>query len=92
MAVVDSGVGGLPFPPFNIDSPLQGSVALTVAAAAVQPGRAFRINCTVAGNVVVTMADGSSETIAAAVGYTILPFAVTVVASATATATYANLK
>jgi hypothetical protein len=30
--------------------------------------------------------------IAAAVGYTILPFAVTVVASATATATYANLK
>lgn len=91
---IDSGGGGLQSSPFNIDAPLQGSLAMTAGGSAVAPARAFRINCTVAGNVVVTLADGSSETIAAPVGYSIYPFAVTQVVSAgtTATATYANLK
>ena len=58
------------------------------------PGRSIRINCTVAGNVSLTLPDGSIEIIPVSVGYQTFPFAVTQinVSGTTATATYANLK
>jgi hypothetical protein len=91
MAVVNSGAA-LQADPFNIDAPVQGAIALTAAGPSVAPGRAFVVNATAAGNVTITFADGSSHVIAAPVGYSVYPYAVTDVTASTATATYANLK
>jgi hypothetical protein len=76
----------------NWDEGYQGVAAFTVAGAAVSPGRAVAVNCTVAGNVTFTFADGSSLQVPVATGLTILRFAVTGASAATATATYAVLK
>jgi len=72
---------------------ITNSVALTVGANPVAAGRMLRVNCTTAGNVVVTLSGGSTETIAVTTGYAMYPFAVTQVVSAgtTAVAAYANL-
>lgn len=55
-------------------------------------GRLFIVNCTVAGNVTVTLLGDTNHTIPVAVGYSVFPYSVTnvVVADTTATATYAN--
>jgi hypothetical protein len=78
--------------PETWDSGYQGAVAFTVAGAAVSPGRAVAVNCTVAGNVTFTFADTSSLTVPVATGLTILRLSVTGASAATATATYAVLK
>ena len=72
---------------------VQGSVPVAVDAD-VTPGRQLKINCSVAGNVSVTFADGSVDSLSVGVGTTILPWAVKKVngAGTTATATYSNLK
>jgi hypothetical protein len=69
----------------------RGVVAF-VADAAVVHGRRLAVKCTVAGNVNVTLLDGSTETVPVLVGLTLLPLAVVKVNSATttATATYSN--
>lgn len=72
------------------DQPIRGFVALTAGGSAAPMGRLFVVNCTVAGNVVVVMQDGSSHTIAVEEGYSAFPYQVRSVTSATATATYAN--
>lgn len=75
---------------------IQRSVTMTAsdaASAVIAPGTLFRITCTVAGNVTVLLEDGTTEVIAAALGYFTLPYRVVRVNSTgtTATATYANL-
>ncbi|MDR9846994.1 hypothetical protein [Herbaspirillum huttiense] len=72
---------------------VQGSAAVAVDTD-VTPGRQLKINCTVAGFVSVTFADGSTDTISVGTGTSILPWAVKKINSAgtTATATYSNLK
>ncbi len=80
--------------PIPIEEPgIRDTKALTAGGLPVAPGAMFRINCTVAGNVVVTLESGVDETIAAVVGYLVLPYRVIAVKSSgtTATATYANL-
>lgn len=72
------------------NQPIRGFVALTAGGGDAAKGRLFIVNATVAGNVVITALDGSTHTIAVAVGYSAFPYAVKNVASATATATYAN--
>ena len=56
--------------------------------------RAVRINCTTAGNVSLTYADGSTDVIPIAAGLNYLAGAVTTVNSVgtTAVATFANMK
>lgn len=70
------------------------------SATPVTPGtstsarRSIGIVCTVAGNVELTLTGGSKIVIPVAVGFTMLPFQVTLVSSGantTATATYFNL-
>lgn len=85
-------------PPSNrvsdwMNQPYTGMFAMTVDST-YAPGRAVRLNCTVAGNVSLLLLDGSTETYVAATGYAVLPLAVTKVASSgtTATCTYAGLK
>ncbi len=72
--------------------PIRGFVAITAGATDYPVGRIFQANCTVAGDVVVRMFNGSTETITLAVGYAAFPYAVrgVTVAGTTATATYAN--
>ncbi len=75
---------------------IQGAVALTAsdaASAMTAPGTLFRVNCTVAGNVVVLLENDTTETIAVPIGYFTFPYRVKRVNSTntTATATYANL-
>lgn len=55
--------------------------------------RGVQIVCTVAGNVSLKMADGSTNVVPVAVGLTILPYSVLGVntSGTTATATYSNL-
>ena len=71
-----------------------GEVVLTAGTADTAPRRALKINCTVAGNVAVLYADGSSGVWPVTIGVQTLPIAITtiVIAGTTATATYANLK
>lgn len=68
------------------------SVYVITPGTAAPHGRVFIVNCTVAGNVTVTLYGGMNHTIAVAVGYSVFPYSVTdvVVADTTATATYAN--
>ena len=68
----------------------QGAVALTVGNT-YTPQRAIGINCTVAGNVTIKLADGSTMLFAVAVGFFIFSFSVQSVTASTATATYFNL-
>ena len=74
---------------------IQRSVAMTASdtAALIPAGNLFRVTCTVAGNVVVLLEDGTTETIAVSAGYFVFPYRVRRVnsTSTTATATYANL-
>lgn len=72
--------------------PVRGFVAVTAGATDFPAGRIFVVNCTVAGNVVIRMFDGSTHTIAVATGYSAFPYEVRGVTSSgtTATATYAN--
>lgn len=72
------------------NQPIRGFVALTAGGGDVAKGRLFIVNCTGAGNVVITARDDSTHTIAVAVGYAAYPYSVKNVVSATATATYAN--
>jgi hypothetical protein len=77
-----------------VSAPAQGAVAVAARdTVKVASGNTFIINCTVAGNVKVGFADGSTLTIAVPVGTTMLPWSVTqvFVTGTTATATYANL-
>jgi hypothetical protein len=69
-----------------------GSTALVVGTAATA-GRAVLINCTVAGNVAMTLSDASIITVSLPIGVFVLPFAATKIntAGTTATATYWNL-
>lgn len=72
----------------------QGAAAVAASdTVKVPPGSSFIINCTVAGNVKVGFADGSTLTIAVPVGTTMLGWAVAQVwvTGTTATATYANV-
>jgi hypothetical protein len=71
---------------------ISGVAAITVGAGAIATGRQLAVNCTVAGNITVTFQDGSTYTAPVGVGLTIFPWSVSGVASATATATYANMK
>lgn len=72
--------------------PIRGFVAITPGATDFPVGRLFRANCTVAGDVVLRMQNGSTETITLPVGYSAFPYAVRGVTTSgtTATATYAN--
>ncbi|HZK99031.1 MAG TPA: hypothetical protein VFC47_03950, partial [Caulobacteraceae bacterium] len=76
------------------DLAYQGAVALTVGAPDTAARRALQMNCTVAGNVSVTLADSSTDTVPVAVGLNILPLAASEVntSGTTATCTYFNLK
>jgi hypothetical protein len=85
--------------PVDADNPLptgerafQGMVAI-VPGTDQAPARGVAITCTVAGNAVFKLADGSQLTVPVDTGLAILPLAVrtVVVAGTTATATYANL-
>lgn len=72
----------------------QGEVTLTVGTADTVARRSLKANCTAAGNVAVTYADGSAGVWPVAIGIQTLPIAITTVTSSntTATCTYANLK
>jgi hypothetical protein len=72
----------------------QGAVAMTVGTTYAAQ-RSVKANCTVAGNVSLTLADGSTDVwIISAAGSTVIPYAATAINSSgtTATCTYANLK
>lgn len=91
MAVYDSAGGG--GNAFDIDAPGQGAIALTPDVTA-RVGRFFAVNCSVAGNVSIAFADGSTHVFPVTTGYTILPYAIAKVntSGTTATATYANIR
>lgn len=75
------------------EAPYFGAVPLVAdTAQAVQ--RSVGANCSVAGNVQLTLSDGSSITVSVQTGLQILPFAATTVVSAGTTATCSlwNLK
>lgn len=76
----------------SAEQPIRGFVAITAGATDFPVGRLFIVNCTVAGNVVIRLFDGTTHTIAVAVGYSAYPYGVRGVTSSgtTATATYAN--
>lgn len=75
--------------------PYTGSAPLTVGTAyAPIPIRSVGVNATAAGNVALTLKDGSVIIIPVAVGWTVLPFSILSVntSGTTATATYYALK
>lgn len=72
------------------NQPVRGFIALTAGGGAKPQGRIFRISATVAGDAVVVMHDGSTETITYPIGYTAYPYQVVSVTSTTGTATFAN--
>lgn len=72
------------------NQPIRGFAVLTSGGGNAPVGRVFVVNATVAGNVTVTMRDGSSHVIAVPVGYSAYPYAVVAITATTATATYAN--
>jgi hypothetical protein len=72
----------------------QGAVAMTVGTTYAAQ-RSVKANCTVAGNVSLTLADASTDVwIISAPGTTVIPYAATAINSSgtTATCTYSNLK
>jgi hypothetical protein len=72
----------------------QGAVAMTVGTTYAAQ-RSVKANCTVAGNVSLTLVDGSTDVwIISAAGTTVIPYAATAINSSgtTATCSYANLK
>lgn len=75
------------------NAPYSGVVPLTPGTPTASVGRSLGIVCTVAGNVAMTLQDGSIYVVPVAVEFQTLPFAVTQVntSGTTATATYANL-
>ena len=75
------------------EQPYQGVVTMVVGTAQAAQ-RAVRINCTTAGNVSITYADGSVDVIPVNVGLSYVAGAVTTINSAgtTASATYATMK
>lgn len=75
------------FAPQMADTPFSSSTPLTPGAAALStPGRAVVTTCTTAGNVVIVHKDGSTVTVAAAVGTSYWPEAAVQIASAGTTA------
>lgn len=72
------------------NQPIRGFVTLTAGGGAKPQGRIFRINATLAGDVIVVLHDGSTETITFPVGYSAYPYQVVSVTSTTGTATFAN--
>lgn len=89
LAAVNTKLGAL----LAIEQPYQGVVAMAVGTAQAAQ-RAVRINCTTAGNVSLTYADGSVDVIPVSVGLSYIAGAITTINSAgtTATATYAAMK
>lgn len=86
---------GHPDPSYAKSAALTVGVAMSPAYFGTIPNqtplRGLFMNCSVAGNVVVTLTDGSTLTIAAQVGVFVLPLAVQEVVSETATCTFAAL-
>lgn len=76
----------------GFSSPATRAAALTVGNPAVAAGRAVFIDCTVGGNAVIALQDASTITVNLQAN-TVYQFnwAVTGIASATATATFTNL-
>jgi len=74
-------------------APFQGAVAMTVGTTYAAQ-RSVGVLCTVAGNVQMTLADGSSIMLPVTPGWQTFPFAATQIVGAgtTATATFYNLK
>lgn len=72
----------------------EGAIPIPAVDADVVPGRLFAVTCTAAGNVSVTLKDGSTYAVPVGLGFQAFPFAVKRVnaAGTTAAATYANLK
>lgn len=89
---LQSDLSGVAWVEATAEAPISGNVALVVGAGPVAAGRQLLINTSAAGTAAVTFLDGSSVTITVPVGLTILPWAVTGISAATATATYASLK
>ncbi len=77
--------------PYMSSAPVEGVVALAIGQMA-NPGRAFVVNCSVAGNVTVIFYDGSQSTYPVVIGLNVFPFAVSELVSSTATASYENWK
>lgn len=78
----------------NDVAPFTSVVAITAHDSnQVASGRQFNVVCTVAGNVKVTLDDGSTFTFPVAVGLSVFPWAVkqVFVTGTTATATYSNM-
>ncbi len=75
------------------EMPPQGAVAMIVGTAQTAQ-RAVRVNCTVAGSVSFTYADGTTDTVMANVGTSYVAGAITTINTngTTAAATYANIK
>lgn len=73
------------------NTPYQNIVPMTVGTT-YTAGTALQIDCTVAGTVTMAMGGtGGNTTVHVYPGLTILPYAVTEIVSATATATYTSL-
>lgn len=82
----------MPQGPLGVAEPgYRGVRPFTIGGASVQLGRGVQIIATIAGDVTLTMADGSSNIVPVAVGITVLPFSVRGASASTATATYAGL-
>lgn len=79
--------------PFSVADSYRVFTALTVGAGDITAGRAVQIACTVAGNVSLKMANGSTNIIPVDVGLSVLPYSVVGVntSGTTATATYGSL-
>ena len=75
----------------SAEQPIKGFRALTIDTLAPE-GRLFVANCTVAGDVSVTMRDGSTHIITLVEGYQAFPYGVKRfnTTGTTATATYEN--
>jgi hypothetical protein len=73
--------------------PARGAKALTANDTEGPMGHLFAVKCTVAGDVSLTLQDGSTHVIGVVVGYSTFPYCVRKVNSSgtTATATYANM-
>ena len=89
LAAINTKLGAL----LAAEQPYQGVVAMVVGTAQAAQ-RAIRINCSAAGNVSLTYADGSVDVIPVSVGLSYIAGAITTInnAGTTATATYAAMK
>ncbi|GAA4048314.1 hypothetical protein [Parerythrobacter jejuensis] len=94
LSAVATGVPGEPALPVSAtnpvpcrDQPLRGARMLS-ADIAVEPGIALLVDCSVAGLASFTLEDGSTLSLTLAPGLTMLPLAVSTVASANQTAQF----